>query len=184
MKPALVPLALLLALAVAGGCQTSAQTGALAGSGIGALAGQAIGGNTTSTLVGAAVGAGVGYVIGNEKDKKKAAEMTQSSPAPAHPHSEVGPLGGTRWNLVSLEPRSVAKPYLSKTLEFRRDGRVITTTTREDRSVEVFDESYRVVEDTLIINKPGYLVNAKFSIADDQMVVSAQEFRAVLKRLR
>ena len=38
--------------------------------GIGALAGQAIGGDTEATLIGAGVGALAGYAIGNEQDKK------------------------------------------------------------------------------------------------------------------
>jgi len=54
------------------GCESSAQTGsalgALAGAGIGQLAG----GDTESTLIGAAVGGGIGYMLGNEADKKKA----------------------------------------------------------------------------------------------------------------
>ena len=50
--------ALLVMLATVAGCKTSAQTGALGGAGIGALAGQAIGGSTEATLIGAAVGAG------------------------------------------------------------------------------------------------------------------------------
>jgi len=54
------------------GCQSDAQTGsaigALAGAGIGQLAG----GDTESTLIGAAVGGGIGYMLGNESDKKKA----------------------------------------------------------------------------------------------------------------
>lgn len=59
--------------AVAGvGCQSDAQWGGLIGAGLGALAGQAIGGDTTGTLIGTAVGAGAGYVIGNESDKSKA----------------------------------------------------------------------------------------------------------------
>ena len=48
-----------------------AQSGALLGAGVGALAGQAIGGDTKATLIGTAVGAGAGYVIGNESDKAK-----------------------------------------------------------------------------------------------------------------
>ncbi len=58
------------------GCGSDAQTasaiGALAGAGIGQLAG----GDTESTLIGAAVGGGIGYMLGNEGDKQKAqAEM-------------------------------------------------------------------------------------------------------------
>ncbi len=55
---------------VSGGCN-DAQTGALLGAGAGALAGQAIGGNTEATLIGTGVGAGLGYIIGNESDKAK-----------------------------------------------------------------------------------------------------------------
>ena len=51
------------------GCESSAQfgsaIGALAGAGIGQLAG----GDTEATLIGAAVGGAAGYMIGNEDDK-------------------------------------------------------------------------------------------------------------------
>jgi len=54
------------------GCDSEAQIGsaigALAGAGIGQLAG----GDTEATLIGAAVGAGAGYMLGNESDKKNA----------------------------------------------------------------------------------------------------------------
>lgn len=57
----------LLAISVAG-CATSEQqqragTGALIGGGVGALAGQAIGGNTKSTVVGAGAGALLGAAV-------------------------------------------------------------------------------------------------------------------------
>ncbi len=62
-----------LGLTFVAGCESDAQTGtaigALAGAGIGQLAG----GDTESTLIGAAVGGGAGYMLGNEGDKKKAA---------------------------------------------------------------------------------------------------------------
>lgn len=163
------------------GCNTAGKTGLLAGGGLGAVAGQAIGGDTESTLIGAAVGTGVGYIIGNEVDKKHAKELSASSSAPTH--SEVGSLGGTRWSLVSLNPRDAAPAYKSKVIEFQNNGRVFTTTTLEDGSVETWDETYRVVGDTLIINKPGYLINARYKISGNELVVSAENFSAVLKRL-
>jgi hypothetical protein len=178
-----VRVVLLVTLIAAAGCQTGGQTGALGGAGIGALAGQAIGGDTGATLIGAAVGTGIGYIIGNEADKKHAREMSRAQPSPAPTHSEVGPLGGTRWSLISLVPKSVVSDYASKVVEFKPNGRVITTTTKPDGSVEVYDEAYRVVGDTLIINKPGYLVNARFAISGNQLTVSAEEFSAVLTRL-
>ena len=61
---------------------------------------------------------------------------------------------------------------------------MVTTTTRPDGKVEMSEETYRVVGDTLIVNKPGYLINAKYRITGDEMIVSAQDFSAVLKRLK
>lgn len=52
------------------GC-SDAETGAFLGAATGALAGQAIGGNTESTLIGTAVGGTLGYGIGNESDKRR-----------------------------------------------------------------------------------------------------------------
>jgi len=60
-----------LGLVFAAGCESDAQTGALIGRGVGALAGQAIGGDTEATLIGAGVGAVGGYMIGNERDKNE-----------------------------------------------------------------------------------------------------------------
>jgi len=67
-----------VALVFVSGCESDAQTGAGVGVLGGALAGQLIGGDTTSTLIGAGVGAGAGYMIGNERDKKKAQASTQA----------------------------------------------------------------------------------------------------------
>jgi len=67
----LMVVAVSLGLAFVAGCESDAQTGALIGTGVGAIAGQAIGGDTESTLIGAGVGAAGGYIIGNEQDKKK-----------------------------------------------------------------------------------------------------------------
>ena len=64
-----------------GGCATDAQTGGLAGAGIGALAGQAIGGSTGATLIGAGAGAVGGYIIGNEMDKQKAQQQRDDQQA-------------------------------------------------------------------------------------------------------
>lgn len=184
-----------LLLFAPGGCETSGRTGMLAGAGMGALMGQAIGGNTTATLIGAGVGTGIGYIIGNEMDKSRAAAMTEAQAAQnaqggagggapvLFTNTEVGPLGGTRWLLVSVNPRDAAPPHASMLVEFRPNGRVLTTTTTADGQVLSADECYRVVGDTLIINRPGYLINARFQIANDQLILSADRFSAVLRRL-
>ena len=165
------------------GCETGGQTGALAGGGIGALAGQAIGGNAGSTLIGAAVGTGIGYMIGNEHDKAEAKKANTGQYTPAYAHSQVDPLGGTRWVVTSLAPKDVVPPYTSKIIEFRPYGRAITTTTRPDGHVEIVDERYRVVGSTLIVNRPGFMINARYRIDGNEMIVDADKFRAVLKRV-
>jgi hypothetical protein len=175
--------ALLALVALVGGCATRSGTGALAGGGIGALAGQVIGHSTEATLIGAAVGTGIGYIVGNEMDKQKAQEMSRASRANNYNHNEVGPLASTRWEVVSVAPRNRVPPFTSRVVEFWPNGHASTTTTYPDGRVEVSHETYRVVGNTLIVNKPGYLINARYSISGDQMIVDADEFRAVLNRL-
>ena len=153
----------LLALAVSlcsGACSGSKETAPPEGSGIGGMAGAA------SSNGAGGVGSGVGYVIGDPTDEAKAKEMTaKGTPV------EVAPLGGTRWELVSLNTMRTVGPYTKKVLEFRPDAHVITTTTRPDGKVVVFDEAYRVVGNTLIVNKPGYLVNARYRFEGDRLIV-------------
>ena len=174
-----------LLIALAGGCATHGQTGLLAGAGVGALAGQLIGGNTKSTLIGTAIGTGVGYIVGNEMDKKKAKEMSQASKSANYNHQEVSPLGGIKWKVVDVAPKDrLPKKFTVKTLEFGPNGHLTTRTTYPDGTNDVTNENYRVVGDTLIVNKPGYLVNAKFSIQGDQMTMDVKEFRAILKRMK
>jgi hypothetical protein len=58
-------------LALAAGCESDAQTGALLGTAAGAGIGALAGGDTEGALIGAAVGGGAGYMLGSEQDKKK-----------------------------------------------------------------------------------------------------------------
>jgi outer membrane lipoprotein SlyB len=66
MKKVMLALAMTAGLA---GC-TTAEKGAVGGAAIGAIAGQAIGGNTESTLAGAAIGGVSGYLIGRSIDNR------------------------------------------------------------------------------------------------------------------
>ena len=74
----LMVVAVSLLLAFAAGCESDAQTGSAIGALAGAGVGQLAGGDTESTLIGAAVGGGAGYMLGNESDKKKAEADRQS----------------------------------------------------------------------------------------------------------
>ena len=156
-----------------GGCESRAQTGGLAGVGIGALAGQAIGRDTEATLIGAAIGAGVGYIIGNEQDKKAAKE---------HDFYQPTALTGTKWKVMSLIMQD--KPeFTSMFVEFKPDGKVMTTRYEPGGTMTITEERYRIVGDTLIINKRDYLINATYQITGSQMIVDCQRFRAVLRRV-
>ncbi len=155
-----------------GGCQTRTQTGTLAGAGIGAIAGQLIGGDSKATLIGAAIGTGAGYLIGNAQDKKAAQTYNMSQPTP---------LTGTRWKVISLIKKDMPD-YTLITVDFKPDGKVVTTRHEPGGTKTITEERYRIVGDTLIINKPGYLINAKYQIQGNQMVVNCEQFRAVLQR--
>ena len=62
-------------------------------------------------------------------------------------------------------------PFTSKIIEFGPKGQVKSTTTYSDGTVDVQQERYRVVGNTLIINKPGYIINATYRIQGNQMTV-------------
>ena len=184
INPFICPIIALCVLVSLTGCMpTDAQRGAVGGAGIGALAGQIIGGNTSSTLIGAGVGMGLGYIIGNEMDKEKAAQVNQSTQPAQYGHKEVAPLGGTRWKIVSINPRSSVTPYTSKIVEFKSNGVMITTTTNPDGTVDVDNEHYRVVGNTLVMNGHGYLVNARYGLTGDQLTVDADDFSMVMRRI-
>ena len=166
-------MSLLALVFVIAGCDTQAKTGGLAGAGIGALAGQVIGGSTGATLAGAAIGAGAGYIIGNEGDKKRAAVYNYDTPTP---------LTGTRWKVTRLDMDD-PPIYDSITVEFKPNGEVVTTKYEPGGTTTITEEHYRIVGDTLIINKPGYIVNAKYRIRGSQMTVTAPEFTTVLQKM-
>ncbi|MHC5027634.1 MAG: glycine zipper domain-containing protein [Planctomycetota bacterium] len=175
--------AALCAVLFTAGCETGGQTGALAGAGIGALAGQAIGGNTTATLVGAGIGTGIGFLIGNSADRQEAERMSDATSEQGFTHDQVGSLGGTRWEVIDLRPTESMPPASSRVVEFRTNGKVTTTRTNLDGTIDITDESFRVVGDMLIVNRPGYMINARWQIDGNQLFINCENFRAVLRRI-
>ena len=169
----IVSLVIVILLVTSPGCQSSAQTGTVLGAGIGALAGQAIGGDTGATLIGAAVGAGAGYIIGNEKDKKA---------AQSHNYNATTPLTGTKWKIISLAMQD--KPeYEWVTVEFRPDGKIVTTRYEPGGTKTITEERYRVVGKTLVIHKTDYIINATYQIYGNELIITCERFRAVLQRI-
>ena len=157
------------------GCATKGETGAVAGSGIGALMGQLIGRNTTSTLIGAGVGAGLGYIVGNEMDKSEAKKRENATP------EETKALAGTCWKVVSVNPKP-QKPFETMVIRFKDDGTVITTKTFADKTTTEDTEKYRIVGSTLVISDADYIINAKYKIDGDQMIMDTPDTSFVLKR--
>ncbi len=168
---------------LAAGCETGGQTGALAGAGIGALAGQAIGGNTTATLIGAGVGTGIGYIIGNEDDKKKSRRYSAETRSRDYDHDEEGPFPGTKWSLVSVNPKNRVPEGSTVTVEFGSNSHVLTTYTYPDGTVNSENERYRVVGEYLIVNSPNYLVNYNYKLTGDQLILKCDEFTATLRKM-
>ncbi len=179
-------IAILSALALAGCATTefsSAQKGAAWGAGLGAIAGGIYGGHGSDALIGAAIGTGIGYLVGNEQDKKKAQQMSEQSRSANYSHNETGPFAGTRWRLQDWSPKDRDADFRSKTFDFGRDGWVKTTTTHRDGRVTTETENYRVVGNTLIVNRGDYLVNYKFNLQGNTLTVDTANHRAVLVRI-
>ncbi|KIX12084.1 hypothetical protein X474_19810 [Dethiosulfatarculus sandiegensis] len=167
----------LLASLFSAGCASKGGTGALAGAGVGAIMGQAIGRNTAGTLIGTAIGTGAGYIIGNELDKAEARKRhTQGLPP------ETGNLAGSRWKAVKVDPMP-QPPYETYVIEFGKDGWLRTTETFANGAQKTDKEHYRIKGDILIIHNPGYLINAKYTILGDRLIISSQEFTAEFTRM-
>jgi hypothetical protein len=160
------------------GCATmdKSEVGALGGTGVGAIVGQAIGHNTAGTLIGAGVGLGLGYIIGNEVDKSAAKKRQTATP------EEVQPLANTTWQVVSITPRP-KKPFKSMVTRFNQNGTATTTTTLTNGKVETDTESYRVVGATLVINKPNYVINSRYRLEDDKMYMDTGNHSIVMQRV-
>lgn len=155
---------------------TNTQIATLGAAGMGALLGQLIGVNTVSTLIGTGVGLGVGYIIGNEMDKEEA-QKKKSVTA-----DDLGPFVNTTWQIISITPM-VDDSVTSRVGRFHGDGTLTTTAVHKDGRTVTENERYRVVAQTLIINKDNYVINARFRIEGDRMYVDTGRHSVVLQRL-
>ena len=156
------------------GCQSSTGTGTLVGAGLGQL----IGGDSKATLIGAGVGAGVGYLLDKSKEKK----AVEKQPAQTYDYSSATPLTGTKWKVTSLEMAD--KPqYEWITVEFRPDGLVETVRQEPGGTKTITQEKYRIVDNTLIIHKTDYIVNATFALYGNELIVNTEKFKALLSKI-
>ena len=74
--------------------------------------------------------------------------------------------------------------YKSIIVEFKPNGEVVTTRHEPGGTMTVTEERYRIVGDTLIINKPGYIINATYQVQGNQLVIDCEQFHAVLERVK
>lgn len=170
---------LVFSAAVLTGCATKGQTGAAVGAGTGALIGGLAnmhGSWGATALLGAGIGAGVGYLIGNEEDKKDAVKRQKVT------EDELRPFAGTAWQMVSVTPKP-KDPYRSLVTNFRNDGTLTTSRVYRDGRTETVTEKYRVVGKTLIINQEDYVVNARYDLQGDDLILDLGNQTVVFKRI-
>lgn len=175
---ALLPLAFVVALPT--GCSTGAGTGSLLGAGLGTLIGEGVrkpgDKSAGDVLVGGGIGAGLGWLLGDSADKAEAQKRQRATAA------EMAPLAGTTWRVVSFEC-GPEEPFQSMATQFGADGTVTTTTVGLDGRTQTDTERYRVVGGTLIINDRDYVINARFRLEGNNMLLDAGDCQVVLIRV-
>jgi uncharacterized protein YcfJ len=187
-------LIIIFCMIMAGCGSTKAQKGATGGAAVGAVAGGLLGG-WRGAAVGAAVGTGVGYIAGNEKDKKIATEQAEreraelakskvtSDPKTVSRPPNQNPLVGSTWRVISLVSKDPYPEYSSMVVTFQTNSKMTTLIALKDGSTTTVVETYRVVDDVLVITGKDYVINGKYSIENKQMVFVAPEIRSVLEEV-
>jgi len=178
------------------GCgTTSTSKGASLGAVVGGLS-DGWGGAATGALI----GGGVGYLVDRsddkaaataEQEKREAAlEMARitADPATAYRPPNINPLTGSTWRAISIVSDEIPPGrYGSVVVTFQTNSKVTTLAIPPQGDPDVFVETYRVVEDVLILsgeeNGKSYVVNAKFSLADNQLIIVAEGLRIVLEEV-
>jgi hypothetical protein len=183
------------ALLVAGCGTTSTSKGASLGAVVGGLS-DGWGGAATGALI----GGGVGYLVDRsddkatakaEQEKREAAlEMARitADPATAYRPPNINPLTGSTWRAISIVSDEIPPgKYGSVVVTFQTNSKVTTLAIPPQGDPDVYVETYRVVEDVLILsgeeNGESYVVNAKFSLADNQLIIVAEGLRIVLEEV-
>jgi len=193
----LIPVILLtLVVLFAPGCGTSAaQQGGSGGAALGALTGALIGGSWKGAAIGAAVGGGLGYIAGNEQDKAMAQEQAardraamnaayiSQNPQTAYRPPNRSSLVGSTWRIISFESNKPMPKYHSVVVSFQTNTKITTLTVDPSGKVESKVETYRIVDDVIIISGQDYVINAKWSVMNRQLVIVAADRRIVLEEV-
>ena len=199
MLRGMAPLLAVLTIVGLTGCgSTQAAKGGTGGAAIGAVASGVLGGNM---VTGALVGGGLGYIMGNEADKRAAQQQAEAERARAAAsrvtadqstayqpeRSQMNPLVGSSWQLIAYDTSGETPEWSGAVLTFATNSKATTLIMFPDGETESFVESYRVVDDVLILSGTedgkDYAVPMTMSIEGGQMVLVASDFRAVLKEI-
>ena len=182
--------------ALLSGCgTTSTSKGASLGAVVGGLS-DGWGGAATGALV----GGGVGYLVDRADDKKAARDEAErreaalaqaritADPATAYRPPNINPLTGSTWRVISLvSDETPPGGYATAVVTFQTNSKVTTLVTKRNGETAVYVETYRVVDDVMIItgeeNGESYIVNAKYLLEDGQLIVSAPGLRVLLEEI-
>jgi hypothetical protein len=197
-KYCVVTLIIGLCIVLAGCGTTNAQRKTTGGVALGALAGGLLGGSK-GAVVGSAIGGVSGYAIGTEQDRHKekmelereriALEKSKvtSDPKTAYRPPNKNPLVGSTWRVISIVSKEPYPEYHSMVVTFQTNNKLTTLAVLKDGSTPTYVESYRVVDDALVISGKedgkDYVVNGKYSIEGKQMIYVAPEYRIVLEEI-
>jgi hypothetical protein len=185
-----------LSAALVSGCGT---TGTSKGASLGAVVG-GLSDGWGGAATGALIGGGVGYLVDRSDDKAAAkaeqdnrdAALEQSritaDPATAYRPPNINPLTGSTWRAISLVSDEIPPDrYGSFVVTFQTNSKMTTLAIPHTGDPDVYVETYRVVDDVLIItgeeNGESYIVNAKYLLEGGQLIVSAPGLRIVLEEV-
>ena len=153
--------------------------------------------------VGAVIGAGIGYASESAEAKKQSAEAKKiqaelqarqvaalekasitDKPDTAYRPANSNPLTGSTWRLVSLADDSGTSPTISSmVISFPTNAKATTLVLYADGRSETFSEDYSVTGDVLVFYGKDYVTNARYTVSDKNMVMVAEDVRAVFEEI-
>ncbi len=146
--------------------------------------------------IGALVGGGVGLMADSAEDKKvrqqqkdRELALLEKSSVTADKKTAFRPtksneLTGRTWRVISLiDDETNTKGFASIILSFQTNTKVTTLILWKDGKSETFGETYSIVGDALIFSGKDYVTNSKYSLDDNQLIVVAPTFQAVLEEV-
>ena len=165
------------------------------------MAGGLITGDLTGAATAAVVGGGLGYVVGNEQDKKAAQEQAakereararakvSGDPKTAYSPPATNPFVGSSWRVISLISDFPFPEYASMVVTFASNSKLTTMAVKKDGTAENWVESYRIVNDVLVVSGQdpqtgkSYVYSFKYSVDGNQMIGVSPESRFVLEKI-